>query len=195
VAGTFIDIGRPEPLARVRRELLRIDRRPCAFLDRDGTLNVDAGYTHRCEDLVWVKGAKAAVRRLNDRGYRVIVCTNQSGIARGRFDEAAMHRFHRAMRASLAEDGAFIDAFYFCPYHVDGVVEGLRGDHPDRKPHPGMLLRAMSDWAVDASRSFMIGDQPADTEAAAAAGVAGYRYTGGSLLAVVEQALADSQRR
>ena len=122
--------------------------RPCAFLDRDGTLNVDTGYTHRPEDLTLVEGAREAVRRLNDRGWLVVVVTNQSGIARGYFDEAAMHRFHDAVQAELAQAGARIDAFYFCPHHVDGVVPGYCADHPDRKPAPGMLLRAMAEILI-----------------------------------------------
>ena len=146
-------------------------KRPCAFLDRDGTLNVDTGYTHRPEDLAWMDGAREAVRLLNDRGWLVVVVTNQSGVARGYFDEAAVVRFHAAMRASLAEVGARIDAFYFCPHHIDGVVPGYCGDHPDRKPNPGMLLRAMAEWDVDPARSFMIGDKADDVAAGDAAGV------------------------
>jgi D-glycero-D-manno-heptose 1,7-bisphosphate phosphatase len=168
------------------------DRRPAAFLDRDGTLNRDEGYIHRPEDLVWNPGAKAAVKRLNEAGWRVIVCTNQSGIARGLFDEAAMHAFHAAMQAELAREGARIDAFYFSPYHVDGVIPAYAIPHQDRKPNPGMLIRAMADWPTDRARSFMIGDREDDVLAAAAAGVKGYRYRGGSLLAVVEQALAEA---
>lgn len=170
----------------------RLVRRPAAFLDRDGTLNRDEGYTHRPEDLVWNPDAKAAVKRLNQAGWRVIVCTNQSGIARGIFDETAMHAFHAAMQAELAAEGARIDAFYFSPYHVEGVVPAYAIDHEDRKPNPGMLVRAMTDWPTDRARSFMIGDREDDVLAAAAAGVRGYRYAGGSLLAVVEQALAEA---
>ena len=168
--------------------------RPCAFLDRDGTLNVDTGYTHRPEDLTLVEGAREAVRRLNDRGWLVVVVTNQSGIARGYFDEAAMHRFHDAVQAELAQAGARIDAFYFCPHHVEGVVPGYCADHPDRKPAPGMLLRAMADWDIDPARSFMIGDKADDVAAGEAAGVRAYRFTGGSLLPLVDRALAETGR-
>lgn len=191
VSGYFIDIGLPDSLEQARAELPGVTRRPCAFLDRDGTLNLDAGYTHRAEELVWMPGAVEAIRLLNDRGYRVIVCTNQAGIAKGHFEEGAMHCFHAAMQASLAQAGAFIDAFYFCPYHVDGVVERYRVDHPDRKPKPGMLLRAMQEWSIARSRSFMIGDHRRDLEAAEAAGIRGYLYESGSLLDLVRRALSD----
>jgi D-glycero-D-manno-heptose 1,7-bisphosphate phosphatase len=169
---------------------------PCAFFDRDGTLNLDAGYTHRPEDLAWTPQAREAVRALNDAGWRVVVCTNQSGVARGYFDEAAVEAFHAAMQASLAEVGARIDAFYSCPFHEDGTVERYRvADHPDRKPNPGMLRRAMADLDLDPARAFMVGDRDADLEAAAAAGLPGYLYEGGSLLAVVEQAMAELETR
>jgi D-glycero-D-manno-heptose 1,7-bisphosphate phosphatase len=164
------------------------DLAPCAFFDRDGTLNVDEGYTHRPEDLVWTPGAREAVRLLNDRGWRVVVCTNQSGVARGYFDAAAVNAFHDAMQASLAQVGARIDAFYFCPEPADS-------DHPDRKPNPGMLLRAMTELDLDPVRSFMVGDREGDLQAAEAAGVPGHLYEGGSLLAVVERAIAALERR
>lgn len=166
-------------------------KRPCAFLDRDGTLNRDTGYTHRPEELAWMPDAREAVRRLNDAGWLVVVVTNQSGIARGYFDEPAMHRFHEAMQAGLAEAGARIDAFYFCPHHVDGVVPDYCNDHPDRKPRPGMLLRAMTDLDIDPARSFMIGDRADDVLAGKAAGLAAHRYDGGSLLTLVETAMAS----
>jgi D-glycero-D-manno-heptose 1,7-bisphosphate phosphatase len=120
------------------------------------------------------------------------VVTNQSGVARGYFDEAAVHGFHAAMQASLAEAGARIDAFYFCPHHVDGVAPGYCSDHPDRKPRPGMLLRAMIEWDVDPARSFMIGDRAEDVAAGEAAGVRAYRFEGGSLLELVERVIGPS---
>lgn len=161
--------------------------RPCAFLDRDGVLNVERGYAHRVEDLAWIENAPQAVRFLNQAGYLVIVVTNQSGIARGLFDEAQMHAFHAAMQADLAHINAQIDAFYFCPFHEAAVSDRYRHpNHPDRKPNPGMLLRAMADWPIDASASFMVGDRDTDMAAAARAGIAGRLYQGGSLLELVE---------
>lgn len=165
---------------------------PCAFFDRDNTLNLDAGYTHRPEDLTWMPDATEAIRALNDLGWRVVVCTNQSGVARGYFDEAAVEAFHEAMQTSLATVGAHIDGFYSCYCHADGVVERYTvADHPDRKPNPGLLQRAMADWDVDPARAFMVGDNITDIQAAEAAGIPGYSYDGGSLLEVVRRALAD----
>jgi D-glycero-D-manno-heptose 1,7-bisphosphate phosphatase len=164
--------------------------RPAAFLDRDGVLNVDLGYVHRTEDLEWIAGAPQAVRRLNDAGYLVVVVTNQSGIGRGYYDEASMDCVHEALRAHLAAAGARIDAIYACPFHPEAILERYRHpDHPDRKPNPGLLLRAMRDLPIDPDRSFMIGDKDSDMEAARRAGVAGHLFRGGDLDAFVQTLL------
>jgi D-glycero-D-manno-heptose 1,7-bisphosphate phosphatase len=167
------------------------DRQRAALLDRDGVLNIDIGYAHRVEDLVFMKGAIAAVRRLNAAGRRVVVVTNQAGVARGLYAEADVHRFHEAMAEALAAEGAHIDAFYHCPFHPEAVVEAYRcADHPDRKPNPGMLLRALADHGVAAADAFLIGDRDSDLEAARRAGVRGYLFEGGDLDAFVQTVLA-----
>ena len=96
--------------------------RPAAFLDRDGVLNVDHGYVYRPEQLEWIAGAREAVRLFNSAGYYVFVKSNQSGVARGFYDEAAVKSFHAHMQDGLSAQGAHIDAFYFCPHHPDGTV-------------------------------------------------------------------------
>ena len=155
-------------------------------------LNVDVGYAHRPEQLTFVNGAPEAVRRLNAAGWTVIVVTNQAGVARGFYDEAAVEAFHDAMSAALAGQGARIDAFYFCPFHEDAVVDAYRhGNHPDRKPNPGMLLKGLADHGVAPADAFMIGDRDSDMQAAERAGVAGYLFEGGDLDALVKQILTE----
>jgi histidinol-phosphate phosphatase family protein len=189
-SGYFVDIGLPETLAQARRDLPCRLVRPAAFLDRDGVINVDTGYPHRPEDLVWVSGAREAILRLNEAGYYVFVTTNQAGIGRGYYTETQMTAFHARMQDELSEIGAHIDAFYFCPFHVDATIEAYRiADHPDRKPNPGMLLRAMSDWPVDRARSFVIGDRDSDIEAARRAGLRGFLFPGGDLRTFTDAAL------
>lgn len=189
--GYFLDIGLPETLAQAKRETAQLCYRPAAFLDRDGVLNEDKGYTHKPEDLVWKTGAREAIRHLNDCGYRVIVVTNQAGVARGYYDEAAVEAFHAAMQDQLAEAGAFVDAFYHCPFHPEGTVAAYTvADHPDRKPNPGMILKAMADHSVIREKSFIVGDKPSDLEAGRRAGLPGHLYTDGSLLALVRQIIA-----
>ncbi|MFS0711061.1 D-glycero-alpha-D-manno-heptose-1,7-bisphosphate 7-phosphatase [Brevundimonas phoenicis] len=157
-------------------------QRPAAFLDRDGVLIVDSGFPHRPDQLVLIPGVAEAVKRLNDAGYMTVIVTNQSGVARGMFSEETMHDFNRLLVARLAEGGGRIDAVYACPFHSEAADERYRHpDHPDRKPNPGMLLRAAAEHDLDLSRSLMIGDQPSDMEAARRAGVAGHRFTEGDL--------------
>jgi D-glycero-D-manno-heptose 1,7-bisphosphate phosphatase len=156
--------------------------RAAVFLDRDGVLNVDHGYVGELERLEWVSGARKVVAALNRAGTLAIVVTNQSGVARGMFDLAAVEALHARMQADLAAEDAWIDAFYVCPFHADASVDVYRHpDHFDRKPNPGMILRAISDWDVDPARALMIGDSDRDLEAARRAGVAGVRFGGGDL--------------
>ncbi|WP_029214959.1 D-glycero-beta-D-manno-heptose 1,7-bisphosphate 7-phosphatase [Kallotenue papyrolyticum] len=135
------------------------------FLDRDGTINVEVNYLHRCEDLVLIPGAAEAIRRFNRAGWLVVVVTNQAGIARGFYDEAAMHALHAHLRERLAAAGARIDAFYFCPHHPD-----FTGPCVCRKPADGMLRQAARDHAIDLARSWLIGDSWSDLVAGHAAG-------------------------
>jgi D,D-heptose 1,7-bisphosphate phosphatase len=193
--GYFLDIGIPEALAKGRAELPVLDRRPAAFLDRDGVINHDAGHTHRVEDLRFTQGAPGAIRRLNDAGYRVIVVTNQAGVAKGLYDEVAVRAFHAHMSDRLAAQGAFIDRYYYCPYHPEAVVPAYRMVHPDRKPAPGMLLRAIADQSIDVGRSFLIGDRQSDLDAAAGAGVIGLLFEGGDLDVFVERVVDSMPRR
>jgi D-glycero-D-manno-heptose 1,7-bisphosphate phosphatase len=167
-------------------EMTDSQRRPAAFLDRDGVLNHDLDYVHRPEDFRWIDGAQAAIKQLNDAGYYVIVVTNQSGVARGYFEEVAVHRLHAWMNDELRRIGAHIDAFYHCPYHPEAKVEAYRRQSEDRKPGPGMLLCAKREWPIDWERSFLIGDKPSDMQAAAAAGVPGHLFQGGDLCEFVE---------
>lgn len=167
-------------------------KRPGAFLDRDGVLIVDCGYPHRPDQLILIPGAAEAVKRLNAAGYVVVIVTNQSGVARGLFSEETMHGFNALLVQRLAEAGARIDAVYACPFHAEAVDDRYRHpDHPDRKPNPGMLLKAVAEHDLDPARSLMIGDQASDMEAARRAGVAGYRFEGGNLDDLVAAALSS----
>lgn len=156
--------------------------RPALFLDRDGVLNEDRGYVSRWEDFHWIAGAREAVAAFNQAGWLVILVTNQSGIGRGYYTEEAMHDLHARMSAELAAAGAHLDAVYFAPHHPEAKVDAYRkSDPPDRKPNPGMILRALSDWPIDRERSVLVGDKVSDMEAASRAGIRGLLFTGGDL--------------
>lgn len=152
------------------------------FFDRDGVLNVDTGYLIRPEEFRWVNGAREALRATQEAGLLAIVVTNQSGVARGFFTQADVDALHAWMRQDLAKDGLEITAFYSCPYHEAGIIETYRtADHVDRKPNPGMILRAMTDWHIAPERSFIVGDKDSDIEAGNRAGIEAVLFRGGNL--------------
>jgi D-glycero-D-manno-heptose 1,7-bisphosphate phosphatase len=158
--------------------------KPALFLDRDGVLNEDRGFVHRWEDFAWVAGARETVATFNRAGWLVIVVTNQSGVGRGYYTEAAVHELHARMQEDLKAVGARIDAFYHAPQHPEAPVEAYR--HPDpplRKPNPGMILQALQDWPIDRDASFLVGDKPSDLEAAMRAGLRSVLFQGGDLKA------------
>ena len=164
---------------------------PAVFFDRDGVLIEDTGFPHLETDLILMPGAAQALRRLNDLGYRTIIVTNQSGVARGLFGLDQMHAFNDLLVRTLAEQGGRIDAVYACPYHsVGSVAEFVHPDHPDRKPNPGMILRAMTEQGIDPAGSFLIGDRQSDLDAARNAGIPGHLFSGGDLDAFVAGLLA-----
>jgi len=161
--------------------------RPAAFLDRDGTLNVDVGYAYRPDQISWIDGAIAALRRLNQAGWWVFVVTNQSGVAQGYYDEAAVRALHRWMDEDLATRGVWIDRFYYCPHHPRGTQGRYTTVCDCRKPGPGLLRQAVAEFPVDLSRSFMIGDRQRDVDAGTAFGIPGHLYKGGDLDKVVRR--------
>lgn len=171
------------------------DPRPAAFLDRDGVLNIDHGYVHRLEQLDLIAGAAQAVRLLNEAGFLVIVVTNQSGVARGLYGEDDVRRFNDAVRQRLADAGARIDAFYYCPHHPQGTVARYAVACDCRKPKQGLLEQATRDFAIDRAHSFMIGDKDDDVTAAAAFGIRGIKFAAATehLPDVVRRALAATR--
>jgi D-glycero-D-manno-heptose 1,7-bisphosphate phosphatase len=166
-------------------------RRPqsAVFLDRDGTLNHDTGYVYRTADFRWLPGAVTAVRALNARGYYVFVVTNQSGVARGLYDEAAIRDLHDWMNDELRAAGARVDDFRYCPHHPEASVAAYRIICPCRKPAAGMLLDLMKAWPVIREGSIMIGDRESDAEAGRAAGIASAIVPPGSLDRFVDKML------
>jgi D-glycero-D-manno-heptose 1,7-bisphosphate phosphatase len=141
------------------------DARPAVFLDRDGTLVEDPGYLHRPEDVRLLPGAADAVARLNAAGYLVVVVTNQSGIARGLYDEAAYQAVQRRLTELLAARGARLDGAQHCPHHPD-----VTGPCACRKPGTRLYETAASAHGIDLGRSWLVGDKLSDVAAAPALG-------------------------
>ena len=134
-------------------------------MDRDGTINEEVGYLRTLGDLHLFVETFEAVRRINGSGMKAVVITNQSGIAKGYFDEAFVNEVHAHINRLLGEKGAAIDRFYFCPHHpTDGNPPFLK-ECRCRKPRPGMLLQAAEELGIELAGSYMIGDMPKDIEA------------------------------
>ena len=146
-------------------------KQPAAFLDRDGTLNVDVGYPDSLEKIVLIPGAVEAVRLLNRAGYAVVVVSNQSGVARGYFDEARVQAINRGVAEMFAQAGARIDGFYYCPHLPEAAVARYRRACGCRKPAPGMLQKAVREMHLDLARSLIIGDKYSDIAAGKALGL------------------------
>ena len=147
------------------------ESRPALFLDRDGVLIEEVEYLARPEQVRLIPGAAAAIRKVNDAGWRVVVVSNQSGVARGLFPESLLPEIHRVIADRLlAEAGARVDRFYYCPHHPTEGQGGYRIDCDCRKPKPGMLLKAAAELGIDLARSWMVGDRATDLQAGAAAG-------------------------
>jgi D-glycero-D-manno-heptose 1,7-bisphosphate phosphatase len=144
--------------------------RRAVFLDRDGTINRDVGFTHRVCDLELLPRAVAGLARMAALGLRLFITTNQSGIARGYFAEADARRFHQALRERLLAEGIVIDEVYYCPFHPTEGLAAYRRESSLRKPADGMIRRAAAQHNLDLAASFAIGDQPADILAGQAAG-------------------------
>lgn len=141
------------------------------FLDRDRTLIENDGDLGDPNLVKLVRGAASAIASLRGLGYRIVVVTNQAGVARNNFTEQDVHAVHdRINQLIRATSGVWIDRFYYCPYHPEAVVDQYRKDHSWRKPKPGMELQASRDMDLDLARSWTIGDQPRDIEAGLAAG-------------------------
>ena len=135
---------------------------PGAFLDRDGTINVDPGYVARPEQLEFASGAIEAISKLNARGYLVAVITNQAGVARGFHTESDVDAFHAEMSRQLAQAGARVDRFYHCPHHVDGVIQQYSITCVCRKPGDLLYRRAIADLDLDPTRCIAVGDKTTD---------------------------------
>lgn len=146
--------------------------RRAVFFDRDGTINKDIGYLHRIQDLQFIDGVPQLIKKCNDKGFLVIVITNQSGIARGFYTVSEMNFLHDELCNRLQiESGAHIDSFYYCPH-----LPEITGRCNCRKPEPGLFLKAISDWDICAELSISIGDSLRDELASIRAGIGRFFY-------------------
>jgi histidinol-phosphate phosphatase family protein len=162
------DCGRRRPAAAGPAS--GVSLRPGVLLDRDGTIIVDHGYVGSVDRVDIIDGAPAAIAQFNQAGIPVAVVTNQSGVARGLYGTDDVARVHEYIESRLAQHGARIDLFVFCPYHPDGSVAAFARASDDRKPGPGMANAAAHALGLDLSASWVVGDRPEDIGLARAVG-------------------------
>ncbi len=154
-------------------------RKPAAFLDRDGVLIRDHGYVYQPKDLEILPGVYQGLKLLKERGYWLILVSNQSGVARGLFTCQDVDTFHQALQAELALHHApLLDGLYYCPHHPEGSVAAFRKACTCRKPGIGLIEQATLDFPIDWSRSLLIGDKDSDIECAINAGIKGVQVSG-----------------
>lgn len=134
------------------------------FLDRDGTINVEVDYLYKKEDFKFEDNADKAIKIFNDLGYKVIVVTNQSGIARGYYSEEDLKKLHEHIDEELGKIGAKVNAYYYCPHHPEATIDKYKVDCQCRKPNLGMFLDAKKDFNIDFENSIIVGDKVSDLE-------------------------------
>lgn len=158
------------------------------FFDRDGVLNEEVGYLYEVEKFKWIDGARDAIKFCNEREILTVVVTNQSGIARGMYTAREVEILHDFMQKSLAEVGAHIDGFYYCPHYPEGSVKEFSVKCDCRKPKPGLILRACKDFKINPAQAILFGDSERDIKAAEAAKLrAGIFFANGNLFEEVRQ--------
>lgn len=138
-----------------------------AILDRDGVINKinkNNGYIGKIKDFAWIPGAKKTIKFLKKNNYKVIVVTNQSGVARGYFKYSDVLKLHKYINFELKKIGASIDQFYFCPHHIEGRIKTYKLKCNCRKPRNGQFKKIKAKWNINMKKSFMVGDQNTDIQ-------------------------------
>lgn len=161
-----------------------------AFLDRDGVINSSIsnnGYIGLLKYFKWIPGAIKAIKFLNEKNYKVVVVTNQSGVARGFFTIKDVKRIHSYIQKKLKKNDAKIHAFYFCPFHKDGIIKRFKKNSLLRKPNIGMFRLAQKRWNIDKKNSFMVGDQKTDIKFAKRAKIKGYLFNDKNLYKFIKK--------
>lgn len=176
------DMGTPERYETVCKDFENAtvearnlkNKQKAIFLDRDGTINKYVGFLRNIEQFELLSGVSEAIRKINQSGYLAVVVTNQPVIARGEVTYTELQEIHNKMETILGKDGAYLDGIYFCPHHPDkgfkGEVKELKINCNCRKPNPGLLLQAASDFNINLEQSWMIGDGKNDIQAGKNAG-------------------------
>ncbi len=168
-----------------------------AFLDRDGVINskkVNNGYIGSIKDFKWNPGSKQAIKYLKSNNFKVVIVSNQSGVARGYFKLKDVRKIFKYMQIKLKDINTKFDKYYFCPYHKEGIIKKYKKNSSLRKPNIGMFRLASKIWNVDKYKSFMIGDQKTDIEFAKKAKIKGHLFKGGNLLKFTKKIIKNYEK-
>ncbi len=141
------------------------------FLDRDGTIIEDVGYLNSPEQIKFIPGSIEAIKKLNENGYKVVVITNQSGVARSLISEDMLQTIDKTIQKKILNGDAYLDMIYYCPHHPEAGHYPYKQECDCRKPAPGMINKAQKDLNIDLTKSFMIGDKTSDIEAGQRVGI------------------------
>ena len=174
--GFFLDIGIKESFYKSSELMKDALKKPALFLDRDGTINYDKGYTHKIEDLKFIPGIEDLVRYFNNLEYYVIVVTNQGGISKKLFTEEEMIEFNQKLRSELSDKHKCrIDHIYYCPHHPDAVLK-IDRECSCRKPKNGLLRKAVDEFHIDKKKSLIVGDKKSDVIAGESIDIRGHLF-------------------
>lgn len=161
----FIDIGIPEDYQKAQNEIPKRTKNKALFLDRDGVINVDHGHVGKIENFDFIDGIFDLCKKAQHKGYLIIIVTNQAGIAKGYYTEDEFLELTKWMENEFKKKGVLITKTYYCPYHIDAKIAKYKKDSEDRKPNPGMILKAIEKFNIDPKNSILIGDKESDIEA------------------------------
>ena len=183
----FIDIGTPSSFKKSTLFIQKYFKEKVIFLDRDGVINKDYGYVYKLSKFKILDGVVEAIKYAHSKGYHIICITNQSGIGRGYFKEKNMHILHEYLNKLMQKNSCRIERFYFCPHHPNYGVGKYKKDCFYRKPKPGMILKAISDFNVIKNKSFLIGDKKSDQIASNLSNIDFYFRKNTSLLSQIKK--------
>jgi|TARA_B110000503_G_C7090187_1_gene389033 D-glycero-D-manno-heptose 1,7-bisphosphate phosphatase len=161
-----------------------------AFLDRDGVINsskINNGYVGYIKDFRWIPGSKKTIKYLKNLGYKIVIVTNQSGVARGYFSAKDVEILHKYVQSELRKIGTKVDKFFYCPFHKDGIIKRYKKKSKLRKPDIGMFLKVKKIWNIDKKNSFMVGDQMTDMQFAKKAGIQKYFFDKNNLYSFIKK--------
>lgn len=183
----FVDIGLKKNLKLANQKINKYFNQKAFFLDRDGVINKDIGYLYKIKDLVFLKDTFKAIKYLNHKKYLVIIVTNQSGIGRGYYNLKQFRKLEKFIEKTAEKNKCKIDSTYFCPHHPKFGQGIYKKKCNCRKPKPGLILNAINNWSINVKKSFMIGDNKTDQEAAQKAAIKFYFKTNNSLFDEVKK--------